>query len=426
MSEVIVPMPPGDPAVLESWATQLANCADAFESLVAETGKVTKGVAERAYWTGSAADSYGQFCASMVTSARRIPVAMREICLAVRGYADTLEAAQQQRSAVAYANATPAAARPAALDSALQVSASACGQARDSALAAAARVDAAKSGLDGLWDRTEPGRKLVEFILAPFDTVAADHWIDLLKEMAGQPSEWLKDLDKMISEAMELEKGSAPAVERTIAASYQAERTGAMADAFDAFAPGWLKAAAGSIAEIRGLSYALTGLGLVADASDLISPQNTGVMGIIDRIAAGSNAAAMILHEGFARGIRFRPATADGPAVAAPEDALADGGAAVSEEAVAEGGEVATEAAVGTGLVTLNASLDWIPVAGEAVMIGTGVYLAGTFLYKHWTPFRDVANAVGHATVRVVDDIGGGIEHGAQSLINDLTDWGSF
>lgn len=135
----------------------------------------------------------------------------------------------------------------------------------------------------------------------------------------------------------------------------------------------------------------------------------------------------MLLHEGFARGlIRFQPATADGPAAAAPEEALADGGTAASEEAVAEGGEVATEAAVDAGLVTLNASLDWIPVAGEVVMIGTGVYLAGTFLYQHWTPFRDVAKAVGHATVRVVDDIGHGIEHGVQSLINDMTDWGSF
>ena len=428
MSEVVVPMPTGDPTALDSWAAQLADCADAFESLVAETRKVTKGAAERADWTGLAADNYGQFCASMVGSAGRIPVALQEICSAVRGYADTLAAAQQQvRSAVADADASSAAARPAALDSALQVSAAACGQARDGAQAAAARVDAAKSGLDGLWDRTDPGRKLVELVLAPFDIVAADHWIDLLKEMAGQPSEWLKELDKMISEAEQLEKGSAPAVERTIAAGYQAERTGAMADAFDAFAPGWLRAAAGSIAEIRGLSYTLTGLGLVADASDLISPQNTGVMGIIDRIAAGSNAAAMLLHEGFARGlIRFQPATADGPAAAAPEEALADGGTAASEEAVAEGGEVATEAAVDAGLVTLNASLDWIPVAGEVVMIGTGVYLAGTFLYQHWTPFRDVAKAVGHATVRVVDDIGHGIEHGVQSLINDMTDWGSF
>jgi uncharacterized protein YukE len=427
VSEVVVPMPAGDPAALDSWATQLADCADAFESLVAETMKVARGAAERADWTGLTADSYGQFCASMVGSASRIPAALQEICSAVRDYAGTLAAAQQQvRFAVADADASSAAARPAAMDSALQVSALACGRARDGAQAAAARVDAAKSGLDGLWDRTEPGRKLVELVLAPFDIVAADHWIDLLKEMAGQPREWLKELDQEITGIKKLMASGQDATEELIGAGGKAERTGAMTDAFEAFAPGWLKAAAGSIAEIRGLSYALTGLGLVADASDLISPQNTGVMGIIDRIAAGSNAAAMLLHEGFARGvIRFQPTTADAGGVA-PEGALADGGTAASEEAVAEGGEVATEAAVDAGLVTLNASLDWIPVAGEVVMIGTGVYLAGTFLYQHWTPFRDVATAVGHATVRVVDDIGHGIEHGAQSLINDMTDWGSF
>jgi uncharacterized protein YukE len=426
--EVVVPLPPGDPAALESWAGQLATCADAFESLVGETGKVTTAAADHADWTGSAADGYRRFCGSMVESAGGIPAALREICSAVRGYADTLAAAQQRvRSAVADANATPAAGRQAALDSALQVSASACGQARDGAQAAAVRVNAAKSGLERMWDDTEPGRKLLEFVLAPFDIVAADHWIDLLKEMAGQPSDWLKDLDEGIAEVVALRKAGKPATEALLELGGRAERIGGMADAWDAFAPGWLKAAAGSIAEIRGLSYALTGLGLVADVSGMISPQNSGAMGIIDRVAAGSNAAAMLLQQGLQRGlIKFQPATAGEPAAAAPEEALADGGTAVSEEAVTEGGEVATEAAVDTGLVTLNASLDWVPVAGEVVMIGTGVYLAGTFLYKHWTPFRDVARAVGHATVRVVDDIGHGIEHGAESLVNDLTDWGSW
>jgi uncharacterized protein YukE len=426
--EVVVPMPAGDPAALESWAGQLATCADAFESLAGETGKATTAAAERADWTGSAADGYHQFCAGLAESAGKIPPALREICSAVRGYAGTLAAEQQRvRSAVADANATPAAARQAALDSALRVSASACGQARQNARAAATRVDAAKSGLAGLWEHTEPGRRLVEFVLAPFDTVAADHWIDLLKEMAGQPRDWLKELDQEITGIRKLLASGQDATEELIEAGGKAERASAMLDAWDAFAPGWLKLAAGSIAEIRGLSYALTGLGLVADASDLISPQNSGLMGMIDRIAAGSNAAAIFLHEGFARGlITFRPATVDGPAAAAPEESLAGGGTAAAEEAVTEGGEVATEAAVDTGLVTLNASLDWVPVAGEVVMIGTGVYLAGTFLYQHWTPFRDVAQAVGHATVRVADDIGHGISHGVQSLIGDLTDWGSF
>ena len=432
MSEVVIPMPPGDPAALEGWAGKLATCADAFESLVGEAGKVTTSAAERADWTGSAADGYRQFCGSMVESAHAIPSALRQICSAVRGYADTLAAAQQRvRTAVADANQTAAGSRQAALDSALRVSASACGQARDGARTAAAQVDGAKSGLAGLWDNTEPGRKIVEFVLAPFDTVAADHWIDLLKEMASQPSDWLKDLDAEIAAVAKIQKSGELARAELEDLGLRADRTFRMLDAWDAFAPGWLKTAAGSISEIRGLSAVLTGLGLVADASDLISPQNSGVMGVIDRVAAGSNAAAIFLQQGFARGvIKFKPADANAPAEAAPEEAAADGGTAVSEEAATEvateGGEVATEAAVDTGLITLNASLDWVPVAGEVVMIGTGVYLAGTFLYQHWTPFRDAANAVGHAAVRVADDVGSTVEHGVSSVVNDLTDWGSW
>jgi uncharacterized protein YukE len=196
-AEVEVRLPAGDPAALEGWARQLTDCADAFGSLISETRSVTTAAADRAEWTGSAADGYRQFCAGIVQLAGRVPESLREIGSAVGTYAQTLAAAQAQvRSAVQQANSTPAAGRQAALDSALQVSATACEQAQAGAKAAAARVDSASSGLAGLWDHTEPGRKLIEFVLAPFDTVAADHWIDLLKEMAGQPAEWLSELDK--------------------------------------------------------------------------------------------------------------------------------------------------------------------------------------------------------------------------------------
>jgi hypothetical protein len=111
-------------------------------------------------------------------------------------------------------------------------------------------------------------------------------------------------------------------------------------DAWSAFAPGWLKAAAGSIAEIRGLSNVLTGLGLVGDASTLISPQDHGVMAMIDRIAAGSNAAAMLLRQGFSRKlITFKPAEADPEAEAGTGEATAEADSVAAEDAVAEGGE---------------------------------------------------------------------------------------
>ena len=375
-----------------------------------------------------ASDSYRQFCTGVVQSAGRVPTSLREIGSAVGTYAQTLAAAQQQvRSAVQQANSTPAAGRQAALDSALQVSAAAGKQVKADARTAAAKVDSAKSGLSGLWDHTEPGRKLIEFILAPFDTVAADHWIDLLKEMAGQPSEWLSELGKEYDGIESLIAGGASYVARRdalIELAGKTERIGGLLDAWNAYAPGWLKAAAGSIAEIRGLSNVLTGLGLVADASTLISPQDHGVMAMIDRIAAGSNAAAMLLQQGFSRKlITFKPAEAEPEAEAGTGEATAEATTeAGTEEAVAEGGEeVATEAAVDTGLITLNASLDWIPVAGEVVMIGTGVYLAGDFLYHHWKPFHDIANDIGHGTVKVVKAIGSDVARHWDSFLND---WG--
>jgi hypothetical protein len=51
-------------------------------------------------------------------------------------------------------------------------------------------------------------------------------------------------------------------------------------------------------------------------------------------------------------------------------------------------------------LIVLNMTLDEIPVVGEVTLAATGVHLAGDYLYDHWTPFRDVANEVGHAPSR--------------------------
>ncbi len=199
-----------------------------------------------------------------------------------------------------------------------------------------------------LWEQTEPFRKILEAVLAPFDIVAADHWIDLLKEAAGQPSEWLEEVDQSLETVESLMSQGKPASEALIEAARTAESVGSKLDAWEAFTPGWLRAAAGSLAEIRGLSYGLGALGVLADVGTAISPQDSGAMGWVDRGAAGVNG----------------------------------------------------------GLLVANMALDEIPVVGEVTLIGTGVYLAGDFLYHHWAPFRNVCNDVGHATVTAVEDTG--------------------
>ena len=210
-----------------------------------------------------------------------------------------------------------------------------------------------------LWERTEPVRTVLEAVLAPFDIVAADHWIGLLEKAAGQPAEWVAELGQQISEIETAMRAGKSPVDALIQAAKAAESTGGKLDAWDAFAPAWLKTAAGRLAEIKGTSYTLSGLGLVADAGTLISPQDKGAMGVADRTIAGVN---------------------------------------------------------GT-LIVLNMTLDEIPVVGEVTLAATGIYLAGDFLYHHWTPFHDVASEVGHATVQVTD----GLVHGAKSAWHSVT-----
>ena len=225
-------------------------------------------------------------------------------------------------------------------------------------LAAAAKTAADVSDHKSLWEGTEPVRKVLEAVLAPLDIVAADHWVSTLKEIAGVPSEWVAQVDEKINEVNKLIRAGKSPIEELISAGKLAESTGTKIDGWYAFAPNWLKTAAGAIAGIKGVSYTLSGLGLVADVGTLITPQNEGTLGWVDRGVAGVNA----------------------------------------------------------GLIAADVALGGIPVVGEVALFGTGLYLAGDYFYQHWTAFRNVANDVGHATVTVADDIGHGTVQGAEEI----------
>ncbi|WP_194916372.1 RHS repeat domain-containing protein [Catenulispora rubra] len=71
--------------------------------------------------------------------------------------------------------------------------------------------------------------------------------------------------------------------------------------------------------------------------------------------------------------------------------------------------------AVNGGLLMANMVVDELPVAGEVMMIGTGVYLGGDYLYHHWKPFHDVVNDVGHG----VSSFFGGLFGGGSSNDSD-------
>ena len=230
-------------------------------------------------------------------------------------------------------------------------------------LAAAGKTAADVGAHSGLWDSTEPVRTVLETVLAPLDIAAADHWVSALEKIAGVPSEWAKEVGETVDEISMLKRAGEPVTGELIKAAYLAEETGRKIDAWYAFAPGWLKTAARSIAGIRGLSYALSGLGLLADAGTMISPQDQGAMGWADRSVAGLN---------------------------------------------------------GT-LITADLVMADFPVIGEVALAATGIYLAGDFLYHHWTPFRDVTNDVGHVTVKAVDEAGHETVKAADSAWHSVT-----
>lgn len=118
-------------------------------------------------------------------------------------------------------------------------------------------------------------------------------------------------------------------------------------------------------ARIGGGPIAITG-----DVLTMIDPPQAGTMGNIDRVVAGGNA------------------------VLVGADTLG---------------------AIGT-LAGIDAISFSLPPVGVALAVGTGLYLAGAYAYKHWAWFRnDFANPIGHATVDVVKGIG----HGTVSLVKD-------
>lgn len=92
-------------------------------------------------------------------------------------------------------------------------------------------------------------------------------------------------------------------------------------------------------------------------------------------------------------------------------------GAAVAN-GVATAGGLGLDAAGETGAALLAAnSLDWVPVAGQVVAVGTGLFLAGDYLYTHEKWFKDGVDDVGEGLKTAGEAIG----HTVSSGFHDAT-----
>jgi hypothetical protein len=63
------------------------------------------------------------------------------------------------------------------------------------------------------------------------------------------------------------------------------------------------------------------------------------------------------------------------------------------------------------GIIAAN-SVDWVPVAGEVVMVGTAAYFVGDLVYENREAIGHALSWAGHETVHIADDVGHGIASG--------------
>lgn len=99
MSGALLPVPPGDPDALESYASALASAAEQIDALASRTVRVTADIKSNANWTGSAAEGYSAFTGSLAHSAAGTVSHLNQIAAAVRDYAGCLRTAQEKVAA---------------------------------------------------------------------------------------------------------------------------------------------------------------------------------------------------------------------------------------------------------------------------------------------------------------------------------------
>src|SRR6516164_1800565 len=80
------------------------------------------------------------------------------------------------------------------------------------------------------------------------------------------------------------------------------------------------------------------------------------------------------------------------------------GGVVWADRGMAAANAARTSIEVLGAIGVIDASTGWIPVTGQVVVIATGVYLAGDFLYNNVKPFRDATDDTGRFIASTATD----------------------
>lgn len=367
-------MPAGDPAALERFAAQLDSAASSTGTLASRTATTTAAIRTNANWTGSAADGYTAFTGNLTSGVGATQAPLTRIAAAVRSYAGCLRTAQQKvtayNSAAQTANTTQLAADITTANTAEADARTAVAAQQTAGDHAAAEVKGASDELDNPFGPDGVVREWIEKIHAPWDSAAGDAAIAKLLSTVSQGEKMSEEATKTLQNLPKMLQQSSKELDAVLEATNadwdtQVSETLRLLDDYDAifkYNTTWLEAGEGltrGAALWKGIGMGSDVLGMAGDVYTEIKPEDSGAMGWVDRGVAGVN---------------FGLSGAD---------------------------------LLGLAGVTAE-----VPVAGQVILIGTGLYLGGDYLYHHWKPFHDVVNDVGHATASAAK----GIWHGITSI----------
>jgi uncharacterized protein YukE len=366
-------MPSGSPAQLEALADTLDQHASRVTDMSRATGTVTGLVRTDAEWTGQAADSYSQFTGEFSSRIGKVAPPLNQIAAAARTYASALRNAQQEVTAynniVESPEATSGHITPALLQAAYaaqDTANQACAACQAAGTQAAGQVTSATAQLTAVF-QADPSDKdkdpvfdtVLEKVHTALDASGIDGilWVlgknadmaeKFLKALPKQEEDWLLDMMRADVSA----KAADPGADIEDLAAQTTRRWLTMGDAAETFGEEFAQASR-TLGLISRTGRLVGGpIAIAGDVLTMIHPSQSGAMGWVDRGDAGVNAAVV---------------GAD------------------------------TAGAVGEALgVDALASLSLGPV-GVGIAVGTGLYLAGSYLYAHDAWFRnDLANPVGH------------------------------
>lgn len=249
----------------------------------------------------------------------------------------------------------------------------------------AGRIGSTEPG-DWLERLGESVRSWMETLLAPSDLLAGDQWLELalvkgekvteavenaVEGLPGLIDGWWSEVSALAHEA---DHGLVPWEDVAVSA----RRFTAMAQAAKFFTEDWVKRTGwirGATRIGKNLGRLMGFAGIVGDVFTIWDPPDRGVMGDVDGGIASVNGALVVAN-----------------------------------------------------------MFDEVPVVGQVVMAGTGVYLGGNYAYHHWPWFHDACDTVGHFVAdRVTKHVEGeveralavaeGVKHAVSSAWHWMTSW---